>query len=155
MALFMTVRNLTKLHGPDVIFQDVTFVIDQRDRIGLIGPNGAGKTTLMRILAGEIAPDEGTVTVAADARMTYLAQEDRITGDGTLREEMESVFAEVFALEERGAELLAKMGEAEGDELDAVTTRLARRWSEDDAIATGVDSLTVRLVADVAEPPSS
>jgi ATP-binding cassette subfamily F protein 3 len=120
VALFMTVRNLTKLHGPDVIFQDVTFVIDQRDRIGLIGPNGAGKTTLMRILAGEIAPDEGTVTVAADARMTYLAQEDRITGDGTLREEMESVFAEVFALEERAAELLAKMGEAEGDELDAV-----------------------------------
>lgn len=122
MALFMTVRNLTKYHGPDVIFQGLTFVIDQRDRIGLIGPNGAGKSTLMRILAGEIPTDEGTVTVAADARMTYLAQDGQVKGTGTLREEMEAVFAEIFALEERAGVLLTRMGEAEGDELDAVMT---------------------------------
>jgi hypothetical protein len=58
----------------------------------------------------------------------------------------------------RGPELVVRLRLVAGltrAELDAVTARLARRWSEDDAIATGVDSLTVRLVADVAEPPSS
>jgi hypothetical protein len=57
----------------------------------------------------------------------------------------------------RGPELVVRLRLIAGltrTELDAVTTRLARRWSEDDAIATGVDSLTVRLTADVAEPPS-
>jgi ATP-binding cassette subfamily F protein 3 len=133
MALFMTVRNLTKYYGPDLIFQGLTFVIDQRDRIGLIGPNGAGKSTLMRILAGEIPPDEGTVTVAAGARVTYLPQEGQVKGTGTLREEMEAVFASVYALEERASQLLAKMGEVEGDELDAV-------MAEYDEVATRLEA---------------
>lgn len=133
MPIFMAVRNLTKFHGPQAIFQDLTFVIDDRERIGLIGPNGAGKSTLMRILAGEIEPDEGTVHVAREAEMTYLAQEGQVKGSGSLRQELEAVFAEVFALENRSNELLILMGEVEGDELEAV-------MNEYDEIATKLEA---------------
>ena len=54
------------------VLSDVSFVIERGERIGLVGPNGSGKTTLLRLLAGEIAPDRGTVFLAKGARIGYL-----------------------------------------------------------------------------------
>jgi len=53
--------NITKFHGPQLVLQDVTLVVQGDARIGLVGPNGAGKSTLLRILAGLEEPDSGTV----------------------------------------------------------------------------------------------
>lgn len=71
----LTIHHLSKSHGIQPIFQDISFNISNSERIGLIGPNGSGKTTLMRILAGIDQPDSGTVaSTRPNLRVGYLAQ---------------------------------------------------------------------------------
>ena len=60
------VEGLTKLYGERVLFEDVSWHVKKRDRIGLSGPNGSGKTTLLRMLAGLEEPDEGAIRMASD-----------------------------------------------------------------------------------------
>ena len=59
----ITISDLWKYHGDQLIFQEVSAVIAQADRIGLVGANGVGKTTLLETLAGEYAPDRGDISV--------------------------------------------------------------------------------------------
>ena len=71
----LTAHHIHKTYGIQPILQDVSFSISDNERIGLIGPNGCGKTTLMRILAGIVQPDSGTVTsMRPHLRIGYLAQ---------------------------------------------------------------------------------
>jgi ATP-binding cassette subfamily F protein 3 len=71
----LTAHHIHKIYDIQPILQDISFSINQRERIGLIGPNGCGKTTLMRILAGIEQPDSGTVTsTRPNLRIGYLAQ---------------------------------------------------------------------------------
>ena len=58
----LTVNNIKKMFGTDVIIQDITFEVQKGDRIGLVGINGSGKTTLFKVLNGEYTADEGTFT---------------------------------------------------------------------------------------------
>ncbi|MBO7608989.1 MAG: ABC-F family ATP-binding cassette domain-containing protein [Muribaculaceae bacterium] len=74
MTSFLQVENLTKSFGADVLFTDITFGINEGDKIGLIAKNGMGKTTLLRILAGDDTPDSGTVIYRNDLRVGYLPQ---------------------------------------------------------------------------------
>lgn len=60
----LTVNNIKKMFGTDVIIQDITFEVQKGDRIGLVGINGSGKTTLFKVLNGEYTADEGTFTPA-------------------------------------------------------------------------------------------
>ena len=84
--------SLTKAFGENVLFDDVTWQISGRDRIGLCGPNGAGKTTLLRILAGLEEPDAGTVIKPADLTVGYLPQDGLIHTGRTLLEEVRTAF---------------------------------------------------------------
>lgn len=70
----LTVFSLTKSYNLQTLFKNVTFSLNQGDRVGLIGPNGCGKTTLLRILAGEELPDEGNISHSPDLRIAYLPQ---------------------------------------------------------------------------------
>ena len=74
MISYLQIENLTKSYGDRLLFGDVTFGINQGDKIGLIAKNGTGKTTLLRIIAGLESPDSGTVTFRSDLRMGYLDQ---------------------------------------------------------------------------------
>lgn len=58
----LTVNNIKKMFGTDVIIQDITFEVQKGDRVGLVGINGSGKTTLFKVLNGEYTADEGTFT---------------------------------------------------------------------------------------------
>ncbi|MHB1404119.1 MAG: ABC-F family ATP-binding cassette domain-containing protein [Desulfitobacteriaceae bacterium] len=79
----LTAENLTKTYGDRVLFSDITFGIDEGEKIGIIGVNGTGKTTLLKILAGIEWPDQGKVTTGNSVRIEYLSQnpefEDGIT----------------------------------------------------------------------------
>ena len=67
--------NLSKSYGDKVLFKDFTYYFLKNDRIGFLGANGCGKTTLMKVIAGQIEPDEGTVTVGQTVKIGYYTQE--------------------------------------------------------------------------------
>lgn len=76
MALnsFLQIEGLTKSYGDRMLFADVTFGINEGDKIGIVAKNGTGKSTMLRIIAGEEAPDSGTVTARSGLRIGYLPQ---------------------------------------------------------------------------------
>src|SRR3954463_7980277 len=68
-------RGLSLRYGPKVLLEDESFALGHHDRVGLIGPHGSGKSTLMKILAGRMEPDAGSVQLVRKARAAYLPQE--------------------------------------------------------------------------------
>lgn len=105
-----------KSFGAERIFANVSFQIDEHDRIGLVGPNGAGKSTLLNILAGYEQPDEGVVSIARNTRIGYLAQMADFDPQNTLREEMLMVFAQLKQWEEELQILAQQMAEQQKEE---------------------------------------
>src|SRR5690242_9987015 len=101
----VSVIQVGKSFGAERIFADVSFRIEEYDRIGLVGPNGAGKSTLLNLLAGRLEPDEGTIALARNLRIGYLTQTLDFQPHNTLREEMLSFFAEVRGWEHELSEL--------------------------------------------------
>lgn len=77
-------EGITKAFGEKVLMKDFTYIFLKNDRIGIIGPNGSGKSTLMKIIAGWLEPDAGTVTVGQTVKMGYFSQESEDM-DGSLK----------------------------------------------------------------------
>lgn len=80
MGNFLQVENLTKSFGVDVLFSDITFTINEGDKIGLIAKNGTGKSTLLNIIAGNEQYDSGSVIYHNDIRVGYLQQTPTFEG---------------------------------------------------------------------------
>ena len=78
MASFLQIENLTKSYGERMLFADVTFGVNEGDKIGIVAKNGTGKSTLLSIIAGREAPDSGKVTFADGIRTGYLEQTPRL-----------------------------------------------------------------------------
>ena len=97
----ISVEKLKVEFGAKPLFSDVSFVINERDRIALTGKNGAGKSTMLKILCGMQKPTEGTVSTAAGATIGYLPQVMTLQDDTTVREEARKAFAAVSSLKER------------------------------------------------------
>ena len=91
------------------LFEDVSFVINDRDRIALVGKNGAGKSTMLKILCGQEKPTAGTVSVPNDTTIGYLPQFMKLTDDTTVREETRKAFASVSKLKQRVDELQSQL----------------------------------------------
>ncbi|MGI5947203.1 MAG: ABC-F family ATP-binding cassette domain-containing protein [Lachnospiraceae bacterium] len=70
------IENLSKSYGDKVLLRDFTYIFLKNDRIGIIGPNGAGKSTLMKMIAGWVQPDSGTIEIGQTVRMGYFSQEN-------------------------------------------------------------------------------
>ncbi|MEO6776663.1 MAG: ABC-F family ATP-binding cassette domain-containing protein [Kofleriaceae bacterium] len=83
--------GLTKAYGPHVIHKDLTLTVQRGERWAVMGENGAGKSTLLKMIAGELAPDRGTVTIGASVSMGYYAQHvmEKLGGDHTVLEELQ------------------------------------------------------------------
>ncbi|PWU12245.1 MAG: ABC transporter ATP-binding protein [Bdellovibrio sp.] len=86
MAVLLSAFQLTKSFGARTLFRDLTFSIEEGQRIGLIGPNGAGKSTLMQILAGRLSADQGQMSRAQSLRCGYLPQVPVFNPDHTVFE---------------------------------------------------------------------
>ncbi len=109
--MILQLEHISKSFGGRVLFSDVTFKLEEYDRLALVGPNGAGKTTMLNIISGEEDADEGRVLFAKGARVGYLEQEAIEMGEQPIFDEVMASQTEVLAAEKR----LRKLEESLGD----------------------------------------
>jgi ATP-binding cassette subfamily F protein 3 len=107
----ISVEGLKVEFGVKPLFQDVSFVINARDRIALVGKNGAGKSTMLKILCGQQRPTAGTVNVPTDSVVGYLPQVMNLQDSTTVREEAQKAFANISEMESRVKRLELEMSE--------------------------------------------
>jgi len=87
----ISVDNLTKSFGSQELFDNVSFKLNSRERLGLVGRNGHGKTTLLRLLTGEESPDSGIINIPKNYRIGYVRQHLEFTEDTVLKEGMKGL----------------------------------------------------------------
>ena len=107
----ISLDNLTVSYGGWTLFDNISFLINPKDRIGLVGRNGAGKTTLLPIITGEQQPTSGHVTLNGECTIGYLPQTMRVADTTTLAEETAKAFDEVLRLEAEIASLTREIAE--------------------------------------------
>ena len=101
----ISVDGLTVEFGATTLFKNISFVINEKDRIALMGKNGAGKSTLLKILAGEREANKGHVSVPKNKVVAYLPQHLMTEDNRTVFEEASQAFAHIFAMEKEIAEI--------------------------------------------------
>ena len=84
MASYLQIENLTKSYGDRILFQDITFGVNEGDKIGIIAKNGTGKSTLLQIIAGKESADTGNITFRNDLRIGYLEQMPTLSENATI-----------------------------------------------------------------------
>ncbi|MBF0845264.1 ABC-F family ATP-binding cassette domain-containing protein, partial [Streptococcus danieliae] len=107
----------------DVLFQNITFQIGDRDRIALVGRNGAGKSTLLKILVGVEEASAGEISRKKDLSLSYLSQTSSLDSNLSIYDEMLKVFADLQQDEQTLRNLEAQMGQVTGAELSALMSR--------------------------------
>ena len=97
------------------ILDGLTFQVDAGERVGLLGPNGCGKTTFLRILTGEVHPDEGDIVVAPNKRMGLISQIPVYPAGYTVEDVLDTAFLPLHEMEEEMTQLSQRMAEGESD----------------------------------------
>ena len=94
----ITINDISVQFGGTTLFSDVSFAINENDKIALMGKNGAGKSTLLKIISGQAKPSTGNISAPKDAVIAYLPQHLLTTDGATVMEETSKAFGEVFAM---------------------------------------------------------
>ncbi|VTS23204.1 ABC transporter ATP-binding protein [Streptococcus porcinus] len=115
--IILQANKMERSFSGDVLFQNVSLQIDERDRIALVGPNGVGKSTLLKILVGEEAPTSGEMNKKKDLSLSYLAQDSRFESRHTIYQEMLAVFEDLRQDEARLRQMESQMGQLSGEAL--------------------------------------
>ena len=124
-------REITKWFGDLKVLDRINFTLNRGDRAGLIGPNGCGKTTLLRILAGQMAADRGSVQLARPSlRIGYLPQALEFAADATVGDVLRAAYGEREAAETRLTRLAEAVAGAQGAHLDAALAEYDRALAE-------------------------
>ena len=97
----ISIEGLTVEFGGNPLFDNITYVVNKRDRIALVGKNGAGKTTMLKIIAGLQASTSGSVNRPKDLSIGYLPQQMQLSDTRTVMQEAEQAFAHIFELQKR------------------------------------------------------
>jgi ATP-binding cassette subfamily F protein 3 len=129
----LTATNISHSYGQNVILQGVSLSIEPTDRIGIVGRNGAGKTTLMKILTGQLKPDQGIVTPQRGCRVGYLHQDHNLDPTETLREAAEGAFETLHDLHRQLHKLFEDMAGASGEALERMLKRQVKLEEEIEA----------------------
>lgn len=136
MALLLNAQSVSKSFGATTLFRDVSFTVNESDRIGLIGPNGSGKSTLLKMLAGEFEPDSGEVTPRKNLRMAYVEQDSRfpawVSVRGVIEEALKRARVPEADWEQR---LRSTLGVAGFTDFEADATTFSGGWKKRLAIA--------------------
>lgn len=118
----LSVRNLSMSFAERVLFSDVSFDVEAREKVGFIGANGVGKTTLFRILDGELSPSSGVIAFEKNVRVGYMEQHACKDPDVLIYDELLSVFDSLMKIEDEIATVTLDIDRKNGD-LDALVER--------------------------------
>ncbi|MCW6085115.1 MULTISPECIES: ribosomal protection-like ABC-F family protein [Clostridium] len=107
----LSCKNISKAYGVDLILDNLTFNINENDKVGLIGANGAGKSTLFKILTSSLEQDSGDIFIDKSKSLGYLAQHLSLDSNNTIYEEVLDVFHDLIKMEEKLNKLEKLMNE--------------------------------------------
>lgn len=131
----LSCTGISKTYGIDSIFEDISFTVNAKDKIGLIGVNGAGKTTLMKILMGLEIQDAGEIYYAKDLTIGYLEQNTNLDIQDSAYAYCESIFSDVFTVEEQMRTLEARMQHEHSDDILEAYSALQEKFDQLDGYA--------------------
>lgn len=109
----ISIEHLSKEFSSKPILEDISFLINRKDRIALVGKNGAGKTTLLRLIAGEYTPTRGTISYDKNISIGYLPQQMQHAEGTTVREEARKAFQHILEIENQIERLTRQLSERE------------------------------------------
>ena len=116
--IILQANKIERSFAGEVLFDNVSLQVDERDRIALVGKNGAGKSTLLKILVGEEEPTSGEINKKRDLSLSYLAQDSRFESSNTIYDEMLHVFDDLRKTEKALRQMELEMGETTGADLE-------------------------------------
>ena len=123
--MILSVSNICKSFSEKIILENISFHLEDYDKAALVGINGVGKTTLLRIIVGEMTPDDGLVTFSKGKSYGYLAQNTDISGDATIYDTLLQVKEHLLVLEQEIRKVEKQMKYVEGAELEALMNQYA------------------------------
>ena len=115
--MILSCNHISKSYGVETILNDCSFFINDNEKAAIVGNNGAGKSTIMKIIMGELSPDDGNVIIGKDKTIGYLAQYQDLGSDTTIYEEVKSVKQNLIDMEQKLLEYEKEMAKVSGDEL--------------------------------------
>ena len=116
--IILQANKIERSFAGEVLFDNISLQVDERDRIALVGKNGAGKSTLLKILVGEEEPTYGEINKKRDLSLSYLAQDSRFESSNTIYDEMLHVFDDLRKTEKTLRQMELAMGEKTGADLE-------------------------------------
>ena len=116
--MILDCQNICKAFGTDVILDNISFHLEEKEKMAIVGINGAGKTTLLKIIMGEESADSGQVIVSKDRTIGYLSQYQENNYNTTVRGVMMDALKPILELQDRMRELEHTMAEQSGEELE-------------------------------------
>ena len=138
----ISINNLAIQFSGNDLFKGISFVVNEKDRIGLVGKNGVGKSTLMKIISGKQTPESGSVTIPDGRTVGYLSQDIHIKSDKTILEETLSVVQDVSKLQHEIDEITKELETRTDYESDAYISLITKLTENHEKMAmTGGDKL--------------
>lgn len=124
--MILSCSHIEKSFGTDQLIKDCSFHIEEREKAAIIGINGAGKSTLLKIIVGEIPADSGTVTIAKDKTLGYLAQHQSLNSNNTILDEVMTTKQNIIDMEAELRSIENNMNSAEGENLETLLNKYSR-----------------------------
>lgn len=125
--MILSSNNLTKSFITDVLFREINFQINEKEKVAIVGINGAGKSTLFKIITGELKPDSGEIIRSNQTSLGYLAQNSSLDSDLTIYEEILSAKAHILQMEEDLSTLEHSMAQHATNEVEF--TQLSNKYT--------------------------
>ena len=116
--MILSCQGITKSFGTDNILNNISFQIDQGEKLAIVGNNGAGKSTLLKIITGELDADAGNVVLAKDTTVGYLAQYQNDAASGTIYDIVYSAREDIINIKNQLQDMEEQMKHLTGDDLD-------------------------------------
>lgn len=128
--MILSCNNISKAFIENTVLKNISFHVEEKERVAIIGNNGAGKSTLLKIIMKELTPDDGEVIISKNKTLGYLAQHQNLAGEQSIYDELLSVKEDIINLEKRMRSIEETMKHAAGDSLSDLMDTYTRLTHE-------------------------